>query len=129
MKTQLRLCLIAGLAFISLNCGGIGAAPDASVGDTPSKGPVGKTMRTNSEKFIACARDSVTVQTESTQTLELQFTIDARGNVLKAKIDDITTPDPDLSTCVLRVLKNLKFPPPKDGKPKSIHYPLVLKPE
>ena len=95
----------------------------------PTKGPVGKTMKANSEKFATCARDSVTVQTGSIQRLILRFTIDADGHVHKPRISNMSAGDPDLHGCVLRTLSRIKFPPPQDGESKEITYPLVLRPE
>ena len=110
-------------------CGGVGATPDAKLGDMPSKGPVGRTIRGSSEKFLACARDSVTVQTESIQEMKLKFTVEADGSVKRAAVIDMSAPDPDLQACVLKTLRKLNFPKPSDGKPKEIKYPLVLKPD
>ncbi len=86
-------------------------------------------MKTNSEKFLSCARDSVTVQTGSPQNLALRFMVEPDGRVSKANIDSMSAPDPDLHGCVVRQLKKVKFPPPADGLRKEIRYPLVLKPE
>ena len=110
-------------------CATMGAQPQASLGDVPSKGPVGKTITANSEKFAACARDSVTVQTGLVQTLQLRFMLDEKGDVTRSRIDQMSSPDPDLRTCVLLRLRRIKFPSPGDRKPKDIHYPLVLRPE
>ena len=99
------------------------------MGDMPSKGPVGKTMKANSEKFVACARDAVSVQTGSPQNIQLDFTIDPLGRVQRAEISKMSSPDPDLYDCIRRTLRKIQFPVPNDGKSKKITYPLVLKPE
>jgi TonB family protein len=124
-----RLLLLSLVSVALVRCGGVGVQPDATVGDMPSKGPVGKTMTANKKKFEACGRESVTVQTDTTQDLELSFTVEPDGSVRKAKIARMSAPDPDLYECVLKTLKRMHFPPPKDGKSKEISYPLVLKPE
>ncbi|MBI3542159.1 MAG: AgmX/PglI C-terminal domain-containing protein [Deltaproteobacteria bacterium] len=117
------------LAAFDLSCGGVGATPDAKLGDTPSKGPVGKTIRSNSEKFLICARDAVSIQTGTAQELKLHFQVSGDGRVGKARIDSMSTPDPDLQVCVLNQLRKLQFPAPSDHQPKEVRYPLVLKPE
>ena len=61
MQRFFKAAIIIGVAASGLNCGGVGATPEASLADVPSKGPVGKTIRKNSDKFVACARDSVTI--------------------------------------------------------------------
>jgi hypothetical protein len=124
-----RLLLLSFATLALARCGGLGAQPDASVGEMPSKGPVGKTMAANKKKFEACGRESVTVQTDTTQELELSFTVDPDGSVRKPKITRMSAPDPDLYECVLKTLKRMHFPPPKDRESKEIFYPLVLKPE
>lgn len=120
------LILVAGTL---TGCSAIPAKPDASMGDAPSNGPVGRTMNTHSEKFVSCARDAVSVQTGSTQHIQLRFVVDPDGSVKRATIDSMTAPDPDLHNCLLHQLRKVKFPPPADGKSKTITYPLVLKPE
>lgn len=122
------LATVLLLAGTGLQCSGIGTSPDATV-DVSSHGNVGKTMARNSVKFEQCGRDSVSVQTGSAQTLELRFTVTPDGQVRNAEVESMSVPDPDLQGCVLTVLKKLKFPPPKDGKPKNISYPLTVKPE
>lgn len=101
--------------------------PDASVDSPKGEGPVAKTFRANNEKFAFCARDSVTVQTGSTQNIRLLFTVTPDGSVEKTEIDDMTAPDPELRACVLHHLRAMRFPKPKDGKPKRLAYPLVFK--
>ena len=105
-----------------------GEVPDAKVGTPQSKGPVGRTMKTHSEKFAACARDAVTVQTGSIQKIVLGFQIDAEGRVTRAKIKSMSMGDPDLHDCVLRRLRKITFPKPADGQTKSIEWPLTLSP-
>lgn len=127
--TGLGALLILTFFFTMAGCGGIQARPDAVVGEMPSKGPVGRTMKANAEKFAACGRDSVTIQTGSPQKLQLNFIVDAEGRVQKPEIVNMSAPDPDLYDCVRRALKRIQFPLPKDGKSQKVTYPLVLKPE
>jgi len=131
LRVALALLLAMPLAFAALagGCATVGAVPDASVGPMPSDGPVGKTMSANAEKFERCGRDAVTVQTGSVQNIQLRFTVEADGSVQKPQIERMDFPDPDLYSCVLRVLKKLQFPKPKDGKSKVVKYPLVIRPE
>ncbi|MBI3555635.1 MAG: energy transducer TonB [Deltaproteobacteria bacterium] len=128
-NSAFKAATILGLIAAGFGCGGVGATPEASLADVPSKGPVGKTIRKNSDKFVACARDSVTVQTGTTQNLTLKFTISGEGQVTKAAVDGMSSPDPDLQGCVVKALKRLRFPVPGDRAPKQLTYPLVLKPE
>lgn len=129
-KKLLGVILVLILSVFEITgCATVAATPDASVGDTPSKGPVGRTMRSNSPKFAACARDSVTVQTGTTQNMQLRFLIDANGNVTRSTVEKMNGPDPDLRGCILRALNRIQFPKPDDGKAKDIQYPLILRPE
>ena len=129
MQRYFRAAIVTALVASGLNCGGVGATPEASLAEVPSKGPVGKTIHKNSDKFVACARDSVTIQTGTTQNLKLKFTITPDGHVTRASVEGISSPDPDLQGCVVKALKRLTFPPPGDKIAKQINYPLVLKPE
>jgi TonB family protein len=110
-------------------CASIGATPEASVADMPSQGAIGKTMKANSERFAACGRDSVTVQTGSEQNIKLRFTVTPQGVVENAQIEKMSAPDPDLRSCVLHALRKIRFPAPKDGEAKNIVYPITLRPE
>lgn len=127
LKQPSRLSLL--LILTIMGCGGIQARPDAVVGEMPSQGPVGRTMKANTEKFATCGRDSVTIQTGSPQRMQLNFLVDAEGHVQKPEIANMSAPDPDLYDCVRRALKRIQFPAPKDRKAKKVTYPLVLKPE
>ncbi len=129
MQRYVQGAILTALVATGLSCGGVGATPEASLADVPSKGPVGKTIRRNSDKFVACARDSVTIQTGTTQNLNLKFTVGPDGHVTKASVEGISSPDPDLQGCVVKALKRLTFPAPGDKTAKHINYPLVLKPE
>lgn len=107
----------------------MGARPGASMASSPSSGPVGKTFQKNASKFERCARDSVTIQTGTSQNLQLEFTVLPDGSVKKPEIVSMSGPDPDLYDCVVGALKRLTFPPPPDGQAKKLQYPLTLKPE
>jgi hypothetical protein len=119
------------LTFLLINtgCSTMGAKPEASVGNMPSQGPVGKTFKKNSAKFAACARDSVTIQTGSTQHIQIEFQISEKGQVLKAATSRMSEPDPDLHDCILRVVRKMEFPPTPDHKTRRLTYPLTLRPE
>ncbi|MEW6055211.1 MAG: AgmX/PglI C-terminal domain-containing protein [Bdellovibrionota bacterium] len=123
------LLTLVGASQALLGCAGIGEVPDASMGESPTEGPVGRTMQGNAEKFVSCARDSVSIQTGTTQNIQLKFQIDPEGKVIKAQIDQMSAPDPDLYSCVLKRLKKITFPAPVDRKSRAIRYPLVLRPE
>lgn len=123
------LCALPALTTITMGCSSVAARPDASVEETPSHGPVGRTFAANSPKFAACGRDSVTIQTGTTQHLKLRFKVDPNGRVESAQIESMSSSDPDLYNCVLRTLKHLQFPKPKDQKEKNLTYPLTIKPE
>lgn len=125
--TPLATLLIAIVVSACTTVGG--ASPGASVDDTPTHGPVGRTMKKFSEKFAACGRDSVTVQTGTTQRLKLHFQVDQNGRVQNPKITSMSGGDPDLYNCVVGTLRRIEFPPPSDHQAKSIIYPLTLRPE
>lgn len=124
--------MILGLmltAFFQACAGLPPATPQASIAEIPNKGPVARTVKENESKILFCARDSVSVQTGTTQKIQIQFRIDEKGAVTHARILSMTAPDPDLHDCVLKRWRQLPFPAPKDQKPKLLDYPLVLKPE
>lgn len=123
------------LAFIlflthHLACTSISARPGAVVDDMKSQGPVGKTMKANAEKFAACGRDSISVQTGQEQNLTLRFSLDENGRVKRGIfIDDLKGPDPDLKACLIRALVSIRFPKPEGKKTAQVEYPLRLRAE
>ena len=121
--------LVAVLALNASSCGGIGASPDATVTDMPDEGPLGHTMKRHARDFEACGRDSVSIQTGSTQKVKLKFMVTAEGKAVKPKVLGMGDPDPDFQLCLMKVLKKIDFPKPADGQPKPVNYPLTIKPE
>lgn len=120
--------IIATLGLVACAAMQSGTTPDAKLGPVQTKGPVGKTFQTNQQKFVNCARDAVSIQTGTTQTLDLHFDVDGEGKVVKATVASMTMGDPDLHDCVLAKLRQVRFPKPKDGTLKHLRYALVLKP-
>ena len=121
-------CALTLLLLTSCIGATIGETPDAKfVSPHGSKGAASVTIEKHRDRFVHCGRDSVTIQTGTTQHLELKFTVSEEGSVAKADIVQMSAPDPDLYSCVLHVLKGLEFPKPKSGKPAQVSYPLILK--
>ena len=125
----MRILIPLMLSVLASSCGGIGASPDATVTDMPDDGPLGHTMKKHAHDFESCGRDSVSIQTGSTQKLKLRFLVTAEGKASKAKVVGMTDPDPDLQLCLMKVLRKIDFPKPADGQPKPVNYPLTIKPE
>lgn len=118
------------LFMLFFGCGGIGILPDAKVEKMSSDNEeIGKIIKKHSRKFEACGKDSVSIQTGSTQNLKLKFQIDGDGSIKKALVERMNEPDPDLQVCILRTLKRISFPRPFDGKPQYVSYALTLKSE
>src|SRR5690242_12283857 len=100
MMSSKKTLFTLSLIFIS-GCASVGSAPEASLGEMPSSGPVGRTMQEHSKAFIGCGADSVSVQTGTVQNLQLRFALDKDGRVIKSEIEKMSAPDPDLRACVL----------------------------
>lgn len=114
---------------MNTGCGSIGASPDAAATDMPSEGPIGKLMNRNSEKFANCGRESIAVQTGSSQKLKLKFTVTSEGRAKNIEILGQSGPDPDLQYCLSKLVKSLQYPLPKSGKDTEVIYPITLRPE
>jgi hypothetical protein len=119
--------LLLSVHFIGCASFGGGESPDAILVEDKGKGAVSKTFRTHSEKLANCARDSITVQTGTTQEIQLAFDVTAEGKVSHPEILSMSAPDPDLRECVLRTLRKISFPKPKDGQVQKIRHPITLK--
>jgi Gram-negative bacterial TonB protein C-terminal len=67
-------------------------------------------------EYAACAPGAV-------GTMVVTFTIDAKGAVHSAKATEISA---EADACVVRILKQLTFPAPSDGKPAKVSMNVVF---
>ncbi len=56
----------------------------------------------------------------------VKFTINAKGRVTKYSIESSTLNNEEVEGCVLRVIRRLRFPPPKEGGEVTVSYPIVF---
>jgi TonB family protein len=57
----------------------------------------------------------------------LDFTINGKGIVAKAKVSNSSLPDPALGECIQRRLRTWQFPNPKGGVNVDVAYPFIFK--
>jgi TonB family protein len=57
----------------------------------------------------------------------LDFSINGKGIVAKAKVANSTLPDANLGECIMRRLRTWQFPNPKGGVTVDVAYPFIFK--
>jgi len=61
-------------------------------------------------------------------TVPLNFTIDASGHVIKAKITETTQIPEETTNCLINVLKGIRFPHSIDGTQTEVNQPFNFYP-
>src|ERR1017187_6252618 len=85
-------------------------------------------VRQNFGRFRLCYETRRQKDAKLGGAVVTRFTIDAKGAVSKAEPDPCTTmPDADVTSCVVRGISALKFPP-SDGGDTSVVFPVLFSP-
>jgi len=80
---------------------------------------VRKVLNLHAAKLVACAKGAP-------GKLVVSWVIDGDGGVSTANIKSATLPDSTVQTCVLGVVKSMRFPVPKGGGAVTVNYPFVF---
>jgi TonB family protein len=59
---------------------------------------------------------------------EIFYQIGTEGKVTNARIEKSNFKDPNLSTCILGIIKGIKYMAPQDGVELDVYYPLNFYP-
>lgn len=82
-----------------------------------------------SEKFQQCYHESDLYMWRKPGKIEISYQISADGHISDAKVTKADFKDPNLKACILGIVKQIKYMPPKDGKAMQVFYPLNFYPE
>ena len=59
--------------------------------------------------------------------IEVKIMISGTGNVILSTINSTSMNNPTVENCIVRQIKKLKFPAPKNGKRVKVRYPFRFK--
>jgi len=85
-------------------------------------------MRRNLRSFRRVFERALRRSPKLSGKLVLTITIGTDGRVDEVKLEDSTLNDRALAEGLMRVIRKWRFPPPADGAPVTIRYPLVFSP-
>src|SRR5277367_1930381 len=88
-------------------------------------------VRAHQPEIQACYEKTLAARNEKLQgRLMTHFVISAAGTVSSAQVmkQGTTLKDKDLQSCVVGVLRQLRFPKPPDAKDHPVEYPFNLQP-
>ena len=86
------------------------------------------TVRANYQEMRKCYEAALRISPTVAGKLQVAATIGADGRVLRAHISNVTVPDADFQSCVLRIYRTLQFLPPPGGM-VTFQYPISFTPE
>lgn len=86
-----------------------------------------KEMREASPRVRACYQKELAKDPELSIRLTTTFDIEADGSVNRVSLSKLDPERSELNTCIINILKTLKFPPPESGK-TTVNTPFVLTP-
>jgi TonB family protein len=114
----------------SLGGGGSGITlgeGDAEVEEGLTKEEVGRVIHQHMKEVRYCYESSMVRASKVDGRVVLDFTINGKGDVAKAKVSNSSLPDPALGECIQRRLRTWKFPNPKGGVNVDVAYPFIFK--
>lgn len=86
-----------------------------------------KKVREASPRVRACYQKELTKDPDASLMITATFDIEADGSVSRVSLSKLNPERSELNTCIINILKTLKFPPPESGK-TTVNTPFVLTP-
>ena len=91
-----------------------------------SKAEIGRVIRRNLPRFKHCYEKELNKNPDLGGKVAVYFTIAPTGSVAQAKVRETSMDDTNVESCVVKVMKSLKFPKPKGGGIVVVTYPFVF---
>jgi len=101
---------------------------NANVVGALDKDDIRRVIRSHLNQFKYCYQRRLTANPKLQGKVVTRFTISPAGTVAAAQDARSTMPDPEVTSCVQRVFKRLRFPQPKGGGVVVVTYPLIFVP-
>ena len=87
-----------------------------------SAAEINKVIRANIGKFRSCYSDLIQVKPSMAGTCMVSFTIAGGGNVSKSSSNSCIR-DAKFKGCMIKRMRQLRFPKPRGGVNVSVNYP------
>ena len=100
---------------------------EAEVEEGLTKEEVGRVIHQHMKEVRYCYESSMVRASKVDGRVVLDFTINGKGVVAKAKVSNSSLPDPALGECIQRRLRTWQFPNPKGGVNVDVAYPFIFK--
>jgi hypothetical protein len=105
------------------------AVPSVSIGQPTSSGDLDKAIirryiNRNLAKIQYCYEKQLLAKPTLAGTVQTQFFITPAGIVASSTGNGV---DPEVSSCVADVIKNIEFPKPKGGGSVQVNYPFIFR--
>lgn len=100
---------------------------EAEVEEGLTKEEVGRVIHAHMKEVRYCYESSMVRASKVDGRVVLDFTINGKGVVAKAKVSNSTLPDAALGECISRRLRTWQFPNPKGGVNVDVAYPFIFK--
>jgi pSer/pThr/pTyr-binding forkhead associated (FHA) protein len=91
-----------------------------------SKEEIGRVIRRNLARFKYCYEKELNANPNLSGKIAVYFTIAPTGAVAEASVRETSMNDSNVETCVLKVMRSLKFPKPRGGGIVVVTYPFVF---
>lgn len=108
----------------------VSTSTSTSVGrvGTLSKAEIGGPIRKNLPRFKYCYEVALKTNPKLSGKVAVHFTIGPTGEVAKASIRSDTLRELSVAACLVKVMRTLRFPPPKHGGVVVVTYPFLFEP-
>jgi TonB family protein len=100
---------------------------EAEVEEGLTKEEVGRVIHAHMKEVRYCYESSMVRASRVDGKVILDFTINGKGVVAKAKVSNSSLPDQALGECITRRLRTWQFPYPKGGVNVDVSYPFIFK--
>ncbi len=91
-----------------------------------SKEEIGRVIRRNLARFKYCYEKQLNANPNLSGKISVYFTIAPTGAVAQASVRETSMNDQNVESCVLTVMRSLKFPKPRGGGIVVVTYPFVF---
>jgi TonB family protein len=91
-----------------------------------SKEEIGRVIRRNLARFKYCYEKQLNSNPNLSGKVAVYFTIAPTGDVASASIRETSMNDENVESCVVKVMRSLKFPKPRGGGIVVVTYPFVF---
>ena len=109
----------------------LGTASGVRAGSSGQLDPfvVRDTIRKDLPKIHRCYESALRYEPELAGKVKVRFAVLRKGHVKTVKVVENTTGHAGVERCVARVIKSIRFPSRRSGKPLSFTFPFVFAPQ